>query len=117
MKTIEIQGHKCTNFGSNNYSHGMEAVVFNPKDLTAKEVAALPGVFLHPTCKPNSLEIFALLGTQEQFKKFYKSAVEQYASNKAIKEFGMPEHSDRDTWGKIHKLIEELEESFKPWYT
>lgn len=116
MKTI-IEGYAVDNFGSNNYSYGMEAIVFNHKEVTVKEVEKLPNIFLHPICKPNSLEIFALLGTQEQFAKFYKSAVSSYAAKAAFDKYGMPENEDRGTWNLIHSYVEDVEADFVPWYT
>lgn len=117
MNTIIISGHTANNFGSNNYSYDMEAIVFNHKDITVREVEKLPNVFLHPTVEPNSLEIFALLGTKEQFDKFYASAVATHCSKKAIDKFGMPDYSDRDAWNELNSYRKDLESEFVPWYT
>ena len=116
MKTIQIGGYTAQNFGSNNYSHEMEAIIFNPKDITPEQVKSLPNVFLHPTCEPNSMEIFALLGTKEQFDSFYKSEKSSYCSKKAVDKFGLPKYDDRETWNKLHAYEKELESSFKAWY-
>ena len=117
MKKITINGHVADNFGSNNYSHGMEAIVFSPTTTTIEQVKALPNVFLHPTVTPNSYEIFALLGTQEQFDEFFKSAKEAYCSKEAVQRCGgIPEYDDQDAWTKIHNLEDKLWDGFKPWY-
>lgn len=116
MKTIEINGYKAQNFGNNNYSYGMEAIIFNPKDITWQQVAELPNVFLHPTVAPNELEIFALLGTNEQFKDFYKSAIDSHISKQAVSKFGIPDYDDRDAWNKLHKYEGLLHSEFVTWY-
>ena len=114
MNKIEINGHKATDFGTNNYSCGMRAIIFNPNEVTIEEVKELPGVFLHPTVRPNSLEIFALLGTDEQFIEFYNSAVESHCSKQAFRELGNP--TDKEGWKKLSNHVDELKSSFIPWY-
>jgi len=117
MEKLTINGHVACNFGSNNYSHGMEAIVFNPSMTTIEQVKNLPNVFLHPTVEPNSLEIFALLGTQEQFDGFFKDAKETYCSQQAVKELGgIPSYNNEGAWKKIHEREDELWAEFKPWH-
>lgn len=116
MKTISIQGIEATNFGSNNYSHGMEAIIFDARKTNVEEIKKLDNVFLHPTIKPNSMEIFAVLGTKEQFAKFYNSAKDSYCAKKAVDRFGLPKSDDRETWNKLHQYEEELNSNFKAWY-
>jgi hypothetical protein len=115
MKT-QLHGYNIHNFGKNNYSYNMEAIIFNPKDITPQEVSQLPNVFLHPEFEPNTLEIFALLGTKEQFTSFYEAVKRSCCTKAAISKFGMPRYEDRDTWSKINDYAEELESSFKAWY-
>ena len=113
MKTI-ISGYIVDNFGSNNYSHGMEAIVFNPKDVSVREVEKLTNVFLHPTVEPNSLEIFALMGTAEQFNSFYRDAVSSYCAKKAFDKFGYP--TTDEGWTDLNRYAEDEEFDFVPWY-
>lgn len=116
MKILTINGHIALNCGSNNRSHGMEAIIFNPKKTRIKEIQAMPGVFLHPTMLPNVFGIFALLGNRDQFDAFFKDAKEIYCSKKAVKQYGLPPHNDEEAWSKIHILEEKLWDEFKPWY-
>lgn len=101
-------------FGSNNYSHGMIAVTIKPE--FSKEEILEAGLFLHPTVEPNSYETFGLQGTQEQFDKFYQSAVDSYCAKRAVRELGMPHYSDRKAWSKVNKRAKELSKNFIPWY-
>lgn len=117
MKKILINEIPTDNYGANNYSCGMEAIIFNPKDIKIEDVVKLPNVFLHPTHAANSLEIFAVMGTEEQYKKFYEYCKSCECTNIAVKERGgMPKIDDRDGWDELGKRIEELEAEFKPWY-
>ena len=117
MEKLTINGHVADNLGSNNYSHGMEVIVFSPTTTTIEQVKELPNVFLHPRIKPDAEDIFALLGTQEQFDEFFRSAKQSYCSKEAIRRCGgIPEEDDDNTWDKIHQLEEKLWDSFKPWY-
>jgi len=117
MEKIDINGHIAVNFGSNNYSHGVKAVIFNPATISVEQVKALPSIYLHPTLKPNSLEIFALMGSDKQFEEFYKSAKETYCSQKAVEKFGgIPQYDDKATWKQIHDEEDRLWNDFQPWY-
>ena len=116
MNKVIIHGVEAYNFGSNNYSFGMEAVVFNPANVTVKQIKEMDGVFLHPTCKPNRLEIFALLGTQEQFDKFYPSCVEAEMAKLAQSKLGVPNYEDSAAWQSFVAFTDDLVASFIPWY-
>lgn len=116
MKKEIIGDLLATNYGSNNYSCGMEAIVFNAMLTTIERVKGLPNVFLHPTVESNKLDIFALKGNQVQFKEFYESAKASHCAKKAFDKFGMPEMDDTETWNKLHDYIEELKKEFKAWY-
>ena len=117
MKKITINRIPADNYGTNNYSCGMEAIIFDAKDIKIEDVVKLPNVYLHPTHAANSLEIFAIRGTEEQYKKFYKDCKSCECTNIAVKERGgMPKIDDRDGWDELGRRIEELEAEFKPWY-
>lgn len=103
-----------SNFGSNNYSCGMEAVTVEPTYSNEEILAA--GLFLHPTVKPNQFEIFALRGTQQQYDKFMVEAKKSWAAKKAIDELSVPDYRDRESWDTLTARIEELEAQFKPWF-
>lgn len=107
MKKQNINGIEYTNFGSNNYSRGMEAVVFNPKDITPEDVHNLEGFYLHPTCEPNSLEIFALKGTLQNYVDFTDEVRRNESSLKASQRLNSFDFDVYDT--------PEYQE-FKPWH-
>lgn len=112
MKKETINGVEYTNFGSNNYSRGMEAVTFDPKDITPEEVAKLPGFFLHPSLEPNSCEIFALKGTTPQYLEFFKAVVDHEAAKYAISIFGLNPQS----WDEFSETEQEFKDNFRPWF-
>lgn len=87
MEKITIAGVEFCNFGSNNYSEGMELVSSYPCDPQMIE-AVLGGeiyiigdkqVFLNPSAECHS-EFFGVLGTKEQYEKFYKRQTEAQMS-------------------------------------
>lgn len=115
MKTEQTStGITYTNFGSNNYSHGMEGVIFSPKDVTPEEIHTMEQFYLHPTETPNSQEIFALKGTPEQYLQFKESYKRQYVAKRIIEEFGIG--WDDETKPARDKRQEELEAEFKSWF-
>ena len=108
------QGIEVYNMGTNNYSEGMEAVIFRTQDVD--KVKSLPNVYLHPSIKPDESGIYTIVGTEENYKKFYQSVVKSNAAKQAFNEIGQPNYDDREAWDKIHNRCMELEETFKPWY-
>lgn len=111
MKKIFIAGIPAMNFGSNNYSYGLEAITFNPKDITPEQIVELEGCYLHPTCAPNSEEIFALMGTQEQYDKFYEDAIENHCVMMASREYDI-----MSEYEEFSKLKDKLLSEFTPWF-
>ena len=110
-------GYDIYNFGSNNYSYGMLPITFNMSEISIGQVAALENIFLNPTAEPDSLNIFALYGTQEQFDNLLKRQHQTWASKKACAEVGgIPANEDRETWNKLHELEDKYYAEFTPWY-
>jgi len=102
-----IQGIKYKNFGTNTYSEGMEAIVFNAKDITHQEVAKLPNIYLHPTVEPDSMDIFAIKGSAENYEKFYEAAVTSHCTKLV--------HNRLESYR--FKLEDQPEyKEFTPWY-
>lgn len=117
MKKEVFAGYNILNFGENHYSCGMQSVVFNSKEVDYKTVANLEGVFLHPTCSPNECDIFAYLGTEEQFKQLYQQCKESQCATIAFKGVGgHPADPNSPLWKTISDRVRELEKEFKPWY-
>lgn len=112
MQKSTINGIEYTNFGSNNYSRGMEAVTFDPKDITPEEVAKLPGFFLHPGLKPNSHEIYALKGTLPQYLEFFKAVVDSEATRYAVCIHSLNPQS----WDEFHETEQRFKDRFRPWF-
>jgi hypothetical protein len=114
---ILIHDVKAYSFGVNNYSNGMNPVTFNPKDISWEKVAQMDGVFLNPFAQPNTLEIFALVGTQEQFDGWFEQALSSYGYKRAIANLGMPSNfRDEEAFEKIGNLAKQYSEEFTAWY-
>lgn len=81
MEKITINDVVFCNFGSNNYSEGMELVSSYPCDPQMIEDVLLgryslgeKQMFLNPSA-PCGEEFFGVLGTQEQYKELYERQV------------------------------------------
>lgn len=78
MEKITINGVEFCNFGSNNYSYGMDLISCYPCNsqmiedvLAGKYVIGDRQVFLNPSAECHS-EFFGVLGTKEQYEKVYE---------------------------------------------
>lgn len=116
MKKERIGRITYNNFGSNNYSCGLEAVTFDPQEITWKEVLTLDGFFLHPNLKPNDCEIYALKGTAKQYKEFCIAVAEQEAMKFAEEETGLSVfgHLTDEEWKTLEKAQRKF--TFVPWF-
>lgn len=88
MRKTEINGIPCDSYGINNYSYGMELIVFNPKDISIEDVLKLDNVWLNPTAKANDLEIFAVKGTVQQYHSMLIGQRKSQAVQKAYDRIG-----------------------------
>lgn len=73
MEKLTINGVDFCNFGSNNYSGGMELITCYPMpENMVQDVldGKYPGVFLNPSAKCGE-EFFGLYGTKEQYESVY----------------------------------------------
>ena len=122
MKKFTINGIEFNNFGSNNYSNGMELVTVTnpPKGLIGRVLVRVePGfenIWLNPSAPCNDFEFFGVLGTEEQYSEFYKKQREAQIAKLLIKKFG--------SWAEIAELDneefkeakEEIESAYKDWW-
>ena len=107
-----INGLECWNNGSNNYSYGMEAIMFDAKKYTIDDIKSINGVFLLPSLEPDGYEIYALKGNEEQFSKFYKACRDHDVSVILNNEF---DYSNMDI-NIYRNRRKELMEEWKAWY-
>lgn len=111
MKKILIAGIPANDFGVNNYSYGMSPITFSPKDIKVEDVHKLEGCFLHPTERPNSEEIFALLGTEEQYINFCAETKENYCVGKAALQYSI-----MGQYEEFCKLRDQYLKEYKRWF-
>lgn len=113
MKTIIINGTTFDNFGSNNYSCGMDLITCYPaSNQLIKDVLAgkYPGVYLNPSA-PCSTEFYGVYGTPEQYAQFYKRQREAQISRQVAEKVG---------WNFAHpdflSIQSEVEATYKDWW-
>lgn len=125
MNKIKINDVVFCNFGSNNYSYGMELVSSYPCDPQLIEDVLLgrysigeKRVFLNPSA-PCESEFFGLLGTEEQYEKVYERQagaqiakiqldyINEYAAEKNL------EDVSNDIW-RFAKFI--AKKQYKDWW-
>lgn len=118
VKEKTESGIEYINFGIGAYTQGMEAITFNPKDITFKQVMEMEkeGIFLHPTLEPNSLEIFALKGTKEQYKDLYQMGKDLYVTIGVMSRFGFPTSWNDEEIVAVQEYSDKLYEEYRPWY-
>jgi hypothetical protein len=125
MKKITINDVVFCNFGSNNYSEGMELVSSYPCDPQMIEDVLLgryslgeKQVFLNPSA-PCGEEFFGVLGTQEQYKELYeRQAGAQIAKIQLgyINEYAVA-HSLEDVSDDIWRFAEFIaKKQYKDWW-
>lgn len=115
MKKDNLNLIEFDNYGINNYSNGMECIVFNHKNTTLQTIINLPNIFLNPILKPNSLEVFAFKGTQQQYNKLHGQLIESYCTKQAFDKIGRPDFKDVEAWDKINEYKEDLIKNFVSW--
>ena len=121
MKKINIAGYEFCNFGSNNYSNGMELITSTdrPQEIIEKVKLQEPefeNIWFNPSAPSNNEEFFGVLGTEEQYSEFYKRQREAQITELLIKKFG--------SWAQIAELDNEefkeakreIESTYKDWW-
>ena len=115
MEKMLINGIEFNNFGSNNYSDGMELVTVYPcyKGMIQDVLdGKYPGIYLNPSA-PCSEEFFGVFGTEEQYRELYKHQVDCQISKKMIKKFGIFNWPDPEITREYEK---KLREEYKDWW-
>lgn len=115
MKKMIINGVEFCNFGSINYSDGMELVTAYPcYDGMVQDVldGKYPGVYLNPSA-PCGEEFFGVFGTERQYRELYKHQVDCQISKKMIDEFGWKDWPDVEITRAYEK---KLQEEYKDWW-
>lgn len=110
-----INGIEFYNYGSNNYSDGMELVTAYPcHEGMIQEVldGKYPGVYLNPSA-PCHEEFFGVFGTERQYRELYKHQVDCQISKKMINEFGYEDWPDPEITRAFEK---KLREEYKDWW-
>lgn len=118
MEKINIEGYEFNNFGSNNYSNGMELITSTdrPSEIIEKVKYQEPGfenIWLNPSTPCSTSEFFGFLGTEEQYKQVYRNQKKAQISKKMIDKFGWSNWPSRE----ITEAYEnELLTNYKDWW-
>lgn len=114
MKKVIINGIEFINFGSNNYSEGMECVAcdYPPKDLV-KQVRdrKIYGLWLNPSAPCSDSEFFGVFGTEEQYKKFYERQRGAQIAKRLVDKFGLDNCPDN-----YKEERAKIEREYKDWW-
>ena len=121
MKKINIAGYEFNNFGSNNYSNGMELITSTDKPLEIIKKVKLQepnfeNIWFNPSAPSNDEEFFGVLGTKEQYSEFYKRQREAQIAELLLKKFGSWAeivHLDNEEFEEAKK---EIESTYKDWW-
>lgn len=112
MDKVSINGVWFADFGSNNYSCGMH-LISTCAAITVEQVLAgeFPGVYLNPSAPWTDEECFCVLGTPEQYEKFYQNQVDAQISKRLCEQggLGLPIYAYRE-------LRESIENEYKDWW-
>lgn len=118
MEKLVINGYAFNNFGENNYSHGMELITSTDRveEIVKKVRLQEPGfenVWFNPSAPCNSFEFFGVLGTEEQYKKFYEEQKASQIAKKMIEVFGWNNWPDKEITDRYEtKLLA----NYKDWW-
>ena len=120
MEKTVINGVEFCNFGDNNYSDGMELITCYPMpENIVQDVldGKYPGVYLNPSA-PCGEEFYGVLGTEEQYKEFYrhqrgsqvaKASINKLGGTKALYDKTIPVE-------KWEAAEAEAEKEYKDWW-
>lgn len=114
MRTLFRYGHYCVTF--DQYKDNMLGLIFDGRLTTIDNVKNMPNIYLHPTKPTDGFEIFAIEGTEENYKVFLKNEIRGFCTLKAFDKIGYPTSADDPKWDILHEMIETLITNFKPWY-
>ncbi len=118
MKKTNIAGYEFNNFGSNNYSNGMELITSTDRPLEIIEKVKLqePGfenIWFNPSAPCSEFEFFGLLGSQEEYEKTYKEQVDAQIGKSMCDKFGWRNWPDKEITDAYEA---ELRKNYKDWW-
>lgn len=117
MEKFTINGIEFNNFGSNNYSDGMELISCTnpPKDLIQRVLDnEFHGIYLNPSAPCSDFEFFGLFGTKEQYQKAYKNQKEAKIAKAMCEKFG---YSNWNVDPLVPARYErDLRDNYKDWW-
>lgn len=118
MEKINIAGYEFNNFGSNNYSNGMELITSTdrPSEIIEKVKFQEPGfenIWLNPSAPCTEFEFFGLLGTEEQYRQVYQNQKNAQIAGKMIDKFGW---NDWPSYEITEAYENELLANYKDWW-
>lgn len=124
METIKIQDFEFCNFGSNNYSHGMEAIYAHRDQLPIPVSCLIEriirgefyGIWLNPSAPCSSKEFYGFFGTEEQYRKLYKDQRESQIAKIAIRKLGGINSMLNASVEEHRKADEEAEKEYIDWW-
>lgn len=113
MQTIEVNGIKFNDFGTNNYSCGMRLISLYPMpEGMVKDVlrGKYPNVYLNPSAPCNE-EFFGVYGEPKDYIAFYNLQKNSQISSELLRrinwDFNHPQYRE---------ILSEIKENYKDWW-
>ena len=116
MEKFNIGGYEFCNFGSNNYSNGMELITSTDRPLEIIEkvkLQELENIWFNPSAPSSDFEFFGFLGTKEQYEKTYKEQVNSQIAKEMCAKFGWSNWPSPEITDAYEKNIRE---NYKDWW-
>ena len=118
MTKFELNGITFCNFGSNNYSHGMELITCYPMpDNMVQRVlnGEFHGVWLNPAT-PCDEEFYGFFGTKDQYKELYKRQRDGVISTRVIELLGGFDVMETASKEQFDTAQHQAESEYKDWW-
>lgn len=123
MKQIKIMGRMMTDFGVNNYSHGMHLVYFYGNDpldvynvVQAIKDCDVHCLYLNPSAPCTEWEFYGVMGTPEQYEEFYASQKESVIARQLIERLGGADKFRHVDPAEMEATKAEIEANYKDWW-
>lgn len=118
MKKFVLNGVEFTNFGSNNYSNGMELITCYPmpENMVQRVLnGEFHGVYLNPSA-PCGAEFYGVFGTRDQYKELYERQKGAQIYKAIIDMLGGFDKLNKVSESEYQSAKEKAQREYKDWW-
>lgn len=118
MTKFELNGVTFCDFGSNNYSYGMELITCYPMPENMVERVLngeFHGVWLNPS-SPCGEEFYGIFGTKKQYNEFYKAQRAGMISTRVMELLGGFDAMRTATHEQFKEAEAQATSEYKDWW-